>query len=132
MGGNVFKPDVQSVSGLSGAQQQIMQLLANVFAGTLSGIPEGAGGQLAQNLFNLPEVNPDDVFQGFLAPSLRAFDQDIAPRIKEGFAQGGASFSSRRGDALARTLEGLQTSALSSIFRPAALRNSSSLRNSIS
>lgn len=111
--GSLFEADVQNVSGLSGIQQQVQQLLGQLLSGGLSNFPSGAQGELAGRLLGLPIADPDNVFAGFLAPSLRAFDQEIAPRIREGFAGQGASFSSRRGEALSRTLGDIQTQAQS-------------------
>lgn len=111
--GNFLEPSIVSEPGISGDQNVLLNQLAGILSGGFQGFPGGAQAGLAQNLLGLPQADPDNVFQGFLAPSLRAFDQEIAPRIEEGFAQGGASFSSRRGETIARTLGDIQTQAQS-------------------
>ena len=85
----------------------------------------GFSSALSQALSGSPvgEINLGaDVTQQFFeksiqAPLLRAFDQEIAPRINEAFAGAGASLSSRRGDATTRALEGLQTTFASELAR---------------
>ena len=56
-----------------------------------------------------PETTADRFQKAVKEPLLRTFDEDIAPRINEGFAGQGATFSSRRGDSQRKALEGLQT-----------------------
>ena len=78
-----------------GAQRQFLEslqgvtgLTKNALTEQLSGKPTGAGAILTQ--------------------SLRAFDQEIAPRINRGFARQGASFSTRRGVETGRQLGNLR------------------------
>ena len=93
---------IQQLGGLfgakgqfGGAQRQFLEglrgvtgLTKNALAEQLSGKPTGAGAILTQ--------------------SLRAFDQEIAPRISRGFASQGASFGTRRGVETSRQLGNLR------------------------
>lgn len=82
------------VPGISELQRQVLGSL-------------GGGEELAREIFQ----------QGFLDPSLRTFDREIAPRIDLGFAGIGGSLSSRRGVARADALEGIVSSAQSDFTR---------------
>lgn len=105
-------PDTGNISTLSGPQQGINRLLGQLLGEGFEGFQGGQAG-LAQRLLGQPVADPDKVFEGFLAPSLRSFEQTIRPQIEEGFAGRGASFSSRRGTTIANALEGIQTQAQS-------------------
>ena len=78
-------------------------------------IEQGLSGQPSYDLS--PQATENYFQRGVMAPMLRSYEQDIAPRIREGFAAKGASWSSRRGDATRKALEGLQTGALSELSR---------------
>lgn len=68
--------------------------------------------------YNLdPESTKQYFEKGVQAPMLRAFDQDIAPRLRDSFSSQGALFSSRRADATRQALEGLNTSMASELSR---------------
>jgi len=105
-------PSTGNISQLSGPQQGINKLLSQLLGEGFEGFQGGQAG-LAQRLLGQPIADPDKVFEGFLAPSLRSFEQTIRPQIEEGFAGRGASFSSRRGTTIANALEGIQTQAQS-------------------
>ena len=112
MSGGFFEPDIITGSGLSGGQSQLLAQLTSLLSGGFQGFPAGAQTQLANQLLGLPQ-DAEAQFNAILEPGLRAFDREIAPRIKEGFAQGGASFSSRRGETISDALEGVISSAQS-------------------
>jgi hypothetical protein len=85
----------------SGVGSQFDELVKTSIAQALSGTPSyDASSGAVEKLFK----------QGVANPALRAFDQDVAPRIREGFAAGGAMMSSRRGDAQRKALGDLQAS----------------------
>jgi len=113
--GNAFQtggPRAQST--LSREQRNLLPGLGEFFGGQLGteipGISElqqqvlgglGGGPELAREIFQ----------QGFLDPSLRTFDREIAPRIDLGFAGIGGSLSSRRGITRANVLGDILSSA---------------------
>ncbi len=98
---------LQALSGIQSSQfGEFDELSGSALERALSGQPSYA----------LDPKTTQDYFQkGVLAPMLRSYEEDIAPRIREGFAAKGASWSSRRGDATRKALEGLQTGAMSEL-----------------
>ena len=76
--------------------------------------PFGAEAAVERTLLGQPaaEMSPEltqQLFQRQVAqPLLRSFDEDIAPRLREGFARHGALFSTARGQAEGRALGQLQ------------------------
>lgn len=91
---------------------------------TLSVLKEALEGTPSYNLS--PEITKERFEKTVRNPLLRTFDEEIAPRISEGFAGRGATFSSRRGDANRKALEGLQANMASELadmnYRNQALR----------
>lgn len=69
-----------------------------------------------------PEATAEFFQRGVVDPTLRQFEQQIAPRIGQGFAGLGSSFSSRKGQAIAEALEGVQV-GLSSQLAQQQFRN---------
>lgn len=102
----------ETVAGLIPELQGVAQQLGQVDLTQFLGQQEGA---LQRALSGVPAANlgPRETarfFQKAVAtPLLRTFDTEIAPRIAEGFAGGGATFSSQRGRAQREALEDLQT-----------------------
>lgn len=136
--GDLFKPDVTQVSPeitqeslLSGIQEalhgQLGQFLSDLLSqsGRFGGLQRSLLGQLegkdgSQKLAGrkLDEIlrgkptDTEELFRkGILAPALRAFDQEIRPRIDQGFARHGASFGTRRGVEVGRQLGNVQAGA---------------------
>lgn len=125
-----FPPSFLNASTLSPAQQGIEGQLGEVLEGLLGGGGEfgdlqskllkqleGGGNQrradraLSEILRGKPTDTEDFFRKAILAPSLRAFDQEIRPRIDQGFARHGASFSTRRGTEVGRQLGNVQAGA---------------------
>lgn len=152
MSGNFFKPDIESTSTLSDGQQGIEALLARLLGGGLSG-GGGFGGLqselltggqfrgdvnrvIRQALRGKPTrgfsaKNTERVFRdSILDPALRSFDQEIAPRIGQSFAQHGASFSTRRGTETARQLGNLRSDAQGQLAQ--LVRQNEGIRASLS
>lgn len=107
-------------------QQRLLKPLANLFLGSVdqAGAQYGGIQQLLAEL--LPQLQRDTsgeskalaerTFQeALLQPSLRAFNRDIAPGIREGFAGIGGTLSSRRGQAISRGLTDVHLGAQASL-----------------
>lgn len=125
-------PGVSKTSGLSDDQKKLVSDLVGRMTGqggTLSGGATPYGGPLAAQFVNPMQGEEDMAVKDLLGgggfddaaiqkrfqssvvnPSLQAYDQYIAPRIKEGFGGGGFANTSRQGDALSRVLGEMGTS----------------------
>jgi hypothetical protein len=83
----------------SGVDESLDPVTKNVIEQLLSG----------EAAYDLSPATTEKYFEDSVKkPLLRTFDEEIAPRLQEGFAAQGATFSSRRGDATRKALEGLQ------------------------
>jgi hypothetical protein len=92
-----------------------MSIADQLDAAMRSAIRDALAGQPSYKLD--PKSTSDYFEKGVKAPMLRAFDQDIAPRLNDSFASHGALFSSRRADATRQALEGLNTSLASELSK---------------
>lgn len=129
--GSFFKPDIDAHSTLTPWQEQIQKLLGGSLGQMFGGgaaltpalqqslVKQLMGGGVGQKEANVAlrqilrgDQQTENIWnRSVLQPSLRAFDQEIAPRISDSFASHGASFSSRRGATTANALEGVMSSA---------------------
>ena len=94
--GDFFNSRTQNVNTQTGGQRQLSGQLQQQLSALLT-----PGSQASNQQFQ----------RGILNPALQNFDQSIRPRISSGFAQHGATLSSRRGDAMSQALSNLFTGA---------------------
>ena len=94
--------------------------------GVESAMAQVLSGQPVGGPVTAPDLSPErtaEYFQTALTdPMMRTFEEEISPRIQEGFSGAGAGFSSRKGDANRRALESMQSS-LSAQLAQAQLSN---------
>lgn len=115
MSGLFRTPKTTSRSTLSGEQQSLLGPLAQYAYAGLGQTPAGFD-QLSRQLLRSGSAQSQRMAQtifsdALLGPSLRAYDQQIAPRINETFAGLGGTLSTRRSQQLATTLEGITSNA---------------------
>lgn len=114
-------PTLTGFSTINPGQQQLLQQLLSQFGGSggSQGLFSGAELQgLAGKLLSTPTIGTEQYFnEALLGPSLRAYDQQILPRLNSSFAQHGASFSSARGREAGRVLEGIHVGAQSELAK---------------
>ncbi len=108
---------------LTPSQTGVQDALGAILQQFLTGGGEGSFSNLLKGIFSnerqsdrllksaVKPINTEGLFESILNPSLRAFDDQIAPRLASGFARHGASFSTARGKETGRVLEGLHSSA---------------------
>jgi len=105
-GGDLIAPLQGPLAGLS---ESLMGQSANQFDQATSAMIQSA-------LSGVPgyQISPEDTAslfeKGVARPMRESFQQNIRPQINEAFASGGATFSSRKGDALSQALSNMQTS----------------------
>lgn len=114
--GDFFEPDVETIDPrviqlLTGKQSDVQRRLSKR-------LYELLGGSTGKDfLYGRPEDAEEWYEKGVLAPALRSFDQEIAPRIKAGFAQHGASFGNKRAETLAGALGDVHAQATSELAK---------------
>jgi len=95
--------------GFTMVRDLINQYLPNTFAGASdSAIRSALSGQPA---YKLDPATTENYFnKAVAAPALKLYNEKIKPQINEAFAAGGATFSTRRGDAMSQALRDMQDS----------------------
>jgi hypothetical protein len=104
---NSFRPGgLQNLSVLSEEQQRLLGPLADYISREFS-TPNAAQDSLTSALMNSnsseARATSERIFrEALLGPSMRAFNEDVAPAIAGDFANVGGTLSSKRGQALAK------------------------------
>lgn len=109
-GGSQSKP----ISVLSSQQETLLGPLASFFSGEVGRVPEGVDRidkALTGNSAFVKNTSSHILNDALLRPALRSFEQYAKPAINESFARIGGTLSSRRNDAVARTLGDIYTNA---------------------